>query len=361
MSSYTMELRNYIEMFSQDEHMPTRNRIEAGRQHLFDFEYPLFDESYRNIFETHFIRNFYMREIGFETEGLFKFYLENWLIINMPYYNKLFESELLEFDPLTNVNYKIDSNKQNDSKRADNKDTTGNVKSKDTMHDEGTTKQTTSRSEDFDSTMDKTKDSTSQNDVTTATTSSSTTDHTGHQDNTNSSDSTTDQTDFHRDLTSDTPDSRLAITTNDGAGVIEYASEIKEGTNKANNHTVTNGESTTDETSQDKTTGKMDSKVDNDTTTHASEKDVFTSDKEIAETVNGEHTNDGTKDSNTDSIGNEKLQSDINTVEDYVSSKAGKHGSASYPQLVKEYRAALLRIERTIFDEMSKELFMLVY
>nr|prf protein p11,lower collar [Bacillus phage phi29] len=89
MSSYTMQLRTYIEMWSQGETgLSTAEKIEKGRPKLFDFNYPIFDESYRTIFETHFIRNFYMREIGFETEGLFKFHLETWLMINMPYFNK---------------------------------------------------------------------------------------------------------------------------------------------------------------------------------------------------------------------------------------------------------------------------------
>src|SRR4051794_36040800 len=103
MASYTMELRNYIEMWAQNEDLPTREIIERGRSKLFDFEYPLFDPDYKKVFETHFIRKFYMREIGFETEGLFKFQLETWLIINMPYFNKLFESEMLQYDPLSNT------------------------------------------------------------------------------------------------------------------------------------------------------------------------------------------------------------------------------------------------------------------
>jgi len=355
-----MQLREYIEQFSQDERMPTRNRIEEGRQHLFDFEYPFFDEDYRNVFETNFIRNFYMREIGFETEGLFKFQLETWLEINMPYYNKLFESELLQYDVLTNVNNKEVYNRKNDSTRNDNKDKTGNVTSKDITHDEGTTTQTKTGHEDFDSTTNKTFDSTVQNDVTEHVDSTSETDHTGNQTSNGTSDSDTDSTNFNRDLTSDTPDSRLTITTNDGSGIIEYASEIKEGTSKGNqtNHTSTHNE--TDETTNDKTTGSSDSKVDNDTTTHSSEKDTFTSDKDSTENINGSHSNDGTKDTNVDTVGNEKLNSAINNIEDYINTKTGKFGVVSYPQLVKEYRESLLRIEKQIFNEMN-ELFMLVY
>lgn len=388
MSSYTMQLREYIEMFSQSEELPVRNRIDLGRQHLFDFDYPFFDEDYRNVFETNFIRNFYMREIGFESEGLFKFNLETWLLINMPYFNKLFESELLQYDPLTNVASKITYSKTDTNERTETKDKTGNVVSADKTHDAGSTTQNTTGHEDIDSTMNKTIDSTSQNDVTQHSSSvsdtdqttsqdvitDSNTDNTSHQTTNVDSDSTENKSGFNRGLTSDTPDSRLAITTNEGSGVIEYASEIKENTETDSTTSNSTSDTVSDTTSNQKnkttssndgtldskTTNTSDEKVDNDTTIHSTEKDVFTSDKDNTETVTGSHTNDGTKDSTIDSTGNEKVTATIKNVEDYLNSKIGKHGSASYPQLVKEYRESLLRVEKQIFNEMN-ELFMLVY
>jgi hypothetical protein len=179
MASYTMQLREYIDHFSQFETLSTREQIEKGRTKLFDFDYPIFDEAYKNVFETHFIRNFYMREIGFETEGLFKFQLENWLIINMPYFNRLFESELKTFDPFTN--YKVDV----------------------------TQKKTNDRSQTQESTTD------------------------GNNTSTSTGNTTTDS--FGRNLESNNPDSRLAITTEDGSGVIQYASGIDEATKKTTN------------------------------------------------------------------------------------------------------------------------------
>jgi hypothetical protein len=185
MASYTMELREYIEQASQDESLPIREQIEKGRTKLFDFEYPIFDPTYKKIFETHFIRKFYMREIGFETEGLFKFNLENWLVINMPYFNKLFESELKTFDPFTNYKMDVTRNK------------------------------TTDRDQSTENTTDGTNKSTS----------------TGN--------STSDS--FGRNLESNNPDSRLSITPNaDGTGVIQYASGIDEATKKTTNDS--NGE-----------------------------------------------------------------------------------------------------------------------
>jgi hypothetical protein len=256
MASYTMQLREYIEMWSQNETLSTRDQIEKGRTHLFDFDYPIFDADYKKVFETHFIRTFFTREIGFETEGLFKFHLETWLLVNMPYYNKLFESELITFDPLTNT--KIDT----------------------------TQKKTNDKTQTRSSTTDSTNNGTSEQ--------------------TSNSDSTDNQ--FARHLESNTPDSRLTITTDDGKGVIEYASQIQENTN-----------------SNTKTSN-------------------VTSSATAEDTANV--TSSGT--------------GEINEIEDYLESKVGKIGDQTFAAMLNEYRTSILRIEKQIFKEMQ-ELFMLVY
>lgn len=80
MANYTIELRTIIE-----------NNV-----NIFDFSYPIFDESYRAKFEENFINHFYYREIGFETISRFKHHLKTELNILMPYYNKLYTSQGLE-------------------------------------------------------------------------------------------------------------------------------------------------------------------------------------------------------------------------------------------------------------------------
>lgn len=197
MSSYTMDLKTYIEMFSQyQNNVSTRDKIEMGRTKLFDFDYPIFDENYRKVFETHFIRNFYTREIGFETEGLFKFQLETWLVINMPYFNKLFESELLSFDPLSNTKVDVSHNKTNGKTQNDTKNSTQN----------------------------------------------GTTDGTNATNNTENGTGTLTDDNFNRTIDSNNPDTRLALTATDGQGVIEYASAITE-------HNENNSKSSTNQTS----------------------------------------------------------------------------------------------------------------
>lgn len=80
MANYTIELRTILE-----------NNV-----NIFDFNYPIFDESYRAKFEENFINHFYYREIGFETISRFKHHLKTELNILMPYFNKIYNSQGLE-------------------------------------------------------------------------------------------------------------------------------------------------------------------------------------------------------------------------------------------------------------------------
>jgi|SRR5690625_1181231 len=297
MATETIEIRTYIDNFTHFQGNPPEfyshnEKIEIGRKHLFDFDYPIFDEDYRKVFETNFIREFYMREIGFETMGLFKIRLEHWLNINMPYFNKLYESELLEFDPLSNSEMNVTHNKTNDKQQSDSKDIT----KESTEHEE------------FENNSNQTGN-------TTGTT------------NTNSSTQTEQNDDnFNRKLESDTPDGRLAITTEDGEGVIEYASKIEEQS--------TNNKSNIDSTQNTTDTSNVDSSNDIE--------------------------NRGTSDNAKQGSQNETLVSDINEVEDFIQHRVGKIGVQTYSKMLMEFRQSFLRIDKMIFDEMQ-ELFLLVY
>lgn len=89
MAQYTLTLKQLVE-----------NKV-----NIFNFNYPIFKEEYREILENKIIRHFYYREIGFETIGRFLYELETKMNEIMPYYNKYYESTLFEFDPL--INYQL--------------------------------------------------------------------------------------------------------------------------------------------------------------------------------------------------------------------------------------------------------------
>ena len=61
------------------------------------------EEEVRNRLNKKIINHFMFREIGFETPQLFKFKLNTLMDEIMPYYNQLYESEDLEYNPLYNI------------------------------------------------------------------------------------------------------------------------------------------------------------------------------------------------------------------------------------------------------------------
>lgn len=85
----------------------------------FDFgltTYPIFNETYRKTLNENILNYYYESEIGFETENLFKFYLNNKMQLIMPKYNNLYKAqeEALE-NILGNVNLIENSNRNNTS------------------------------------------------------------------------------------------------------------------------------------------------------------------------------------------------------------------------------------------------------
>lgn len=66
-------------------------------------EYPIYDESKRKQLNDKFIRHYWMREIGCETVGHFCLWCSNTFNEIMPYYNKLYEAELLNVERLLGI------------------------------------------------------------------------------------------------------------------------------------------------------------------------------------------------------------------------------------------------------------------
>ena len=107
MSKYTTELRYVCEYFADKQESvgayTINSIIRQCRQHIFNFPYPIFDEAYRVPLEEKILRHFYTREICEETYGLWKLRLNDTMNVIMPYYNQLYSSELLTFNPLYDV------------------------------------------------------------------------------------------------------------------------------------------------------------------------------------------------------------------------------------------------------------------
>lgn len=107
MSKYTTEVRFICESLTGHDESVGFNEIDTIIQDaiplIFSFDFPIFDEDYRNVLCTKILRHYYTREIGLESYGLWKLKLQTKLNEIMPYYNKLYLSELLKYDPLRDV------------------------------------------------------------------------------------------------------------------------------------------------------------------------------------------------------------------------------------------------------------------
>lgn len=119
MAKYTTELRTMCEVAygltgAKDEVRPLVDVIvesDKVQNSIFNFDYPIFDENYRPTLQKKILKHYYTREIGEETVELFKLRLNTRLNEILPYYNQLYASELIEFNPLYTMNYQTNGQK----------------------------------------------------------------------------------------------------------------------------------------------------------------------------------------------------------------------------------------------------------
>lgn len=146
MAKYTTELRTICESLAGYDERSGFNKVDdvlsKSRNKIFSFEFPIFDEAYRSVLENKILKHYYTREIAAETFGLWQMWLDARLNEIMPYYNKLYESELLEFNPFYDVDYTKTGNREGDN--------TG------TVDDDGTKRGTGTITTDLDGTTTRT-------------------------------------------------------------------------------------------------------------------------------------------------------------------------------------------------------------
>lgn len=310
MSKYTTEVRFICEveagLSASVGYNSVNQVIQQAIPKIFDFDFPIYDENYRNVLETKILKHYYTQEIGLETYGLWKLALDTKLNEIMPYYNEMYKSTLLDFDPLTDTNYtdtrtggKTDEG-QSSSTETTNSDTTayGESENNATRNGTNTTKYTG-------------------------------TDITETNDNRNGSVDETVQRDS-TDKYSDTPQGSV--------------SDI----NLQDNAYLTNARIIYEETQTNRTT--------TDTGTGTSELTRNTQDETTLTDTNNQSGNYRDKTENTSSIENSATNK-LTTTEEYVNKVVGKRGGQSYASMVMELRNSLINVDMLIIDELS-DLFM---
>lgn len=110
MSKYTTQVRFICETCANLTESTGFNNIEdvlnKSWNKIFS-DFPIFDEQYRSELCKKILRHYYTREICCETVGRWKLFLSDKMINIMPYYNQLYQSELLKIEPLVSVNRSV--------------------------------------------------------------------------------------------------------------------------------------------------------------------------------------------------------------------------------------------------------------
>ena len=160
MSKYTTEVRFICETYAgldeSADYMGIDEVLDKSRGKVFDFDFPIFDENYRNVLEDKILKHYYTREIGAETIGLWKLWLNARMNEIMPYYNQLYASEVIKFNPMYDVDLTT-THQQTDNRNDNMTESELKVGSRDTdfsSHDSGSS---SNHTENETNTDDRTK------------------------------------------------------------------------------------------------------------------------------------------------------------------------------------------------------------
>ena len=158
MSKYTTEVRFICESKSGLENSSGADNvdevIEGAWNKIFTSKVTFFDESYRRVLCQKILKHYYLREICCETVGIWKLWMNERLETIMPYYNQLYESELIKFEPLNDVNLTrkhdrtVDGTEERNGETSDTSNGTREVTGTNGTKETGTGKTTTSASSD---------------------------------------------------------------------------------------------------------------------------------------------------------------------------------------------------------------------
>lgn len=130
MSKYTTEVRFICESKSGLEvsgGCGDVDRIIANSWNkIFTSKVAFFDEEYRSVLCQKILKHYYLREICCETVGIWTLWMNTKLEEIMPYYNQLYESAKIKFNPMHDVDLTREHKRTENETASGNRDTTNN-------------------------------------------------------------------------------------------------------------------------------------------------------------------------------------------------------------------------------------------
>ena len=131
MSKYTTEVRFICESKSGLTESKGCDNVDEVLENswskIFTTNCAFFDETYRSVLCKKILKHYYLREIGSETVGVWKLWMNTKLEEIMPYYNQLYESAKIEFNPMQDVNLTREHKRTENETSSGNRSATNNI------------------------------------------------------------------------------------------------------------------------------------------------------------------------------------------------------------------------------------------
>jgi hypothetical protein len=103
MSKYTITIKDIVNNYNLlDNSKSIDEKLDTARSYIFDFNYPVIDDTTKKRIEIAILKHYYYREIAFETIGMFKIKLNDRLNLIMSRYNALYQKQDLTLSPYIN-------------------------------------------------------------------------------------------------------------------------------------------------------------------------------------------------------------------------------------------------------------------
>lgn len=380
MSKYTTEVRYICETTAGLTDSVGFNSVDAVLDEcvdkIFDFDYPIFDETYRRPLNKKILRNFYTREICAESVGLWKLYLQQRLNEIMPYYNKLYETDISKLNPYYNVDLTTTREKtgNKDGTTSDNNTINTSKQGHEYAYGQENKNKNGTDRDDYTNTLKRkndgsdtiTKQMTGTNKDKEVTTGKDHLKHLGSEagEKTRTPQLTTVLTESgkNKDRYSDTPQGSLdnienntyltnarlvdnthtAVTNNSGKETEKYKGSDNYVNDGTNSQTVNK---TGSKTETETTKGKN--------TLTADETGKKTGTKTINENTNTSDSRTTTQDIDTSTKELKNGKTNISTTEEYLEHVVGYKGNKSYAELLLEWRKSFLNIDRMILNDLE--------
>lgn len=347
--------------------------IENSVDDIFNFDWPIFDEAYRVPLEIKILRHFYTREIGEETFGLWQLRLCDRLNVIMPYYNQLYKSELIKFNPLYDVDLTTEHERANDgvmnkSEHADfSREDQSQRDNKRNAVDDGSNETDFVGSKNSKGTNEQIEGMSSNNASTGS--ESSTSNAKNWASNVSSNSGVNEGTRSNKNVNrfSDTPQGNVNIGggPNDGNASAEsvFGNGYLTTVTIVDDETKTNDKNKAESLSDDTSEGTVNQSINrNDSTTNTTDRSLSgTDDRNDNERSSTKNYTSNIHDSNENEkvVGSGSHTNDVTgkmttmNTEDFIQRVTGKRGGLTYSKMLDEFRKTFLNIDRMILNDLE--------